>query len=190
MDTNSFGFALAPEQRSALTGVFFGNNPATLGGFSSGEFFSFGINGVGLYGIQTTHMTPPNLPNTGAILSGPQTELEFTIDIHGYNFNGSSFQNDVAPFVHSDTEQTMLPLRVVAERLGATVEWIELTRTAVIYLPGRTLIVQADSPLPGNMGTPVIVNNRILVPYSYVTSILGANVMFDNQTVIVRNASN
>jgi len=74
----------------------------------------------------------------------------------------------------------MVPLRTVAEALGAQVNWIEATRTVTITgADGQLLSLQLDAPLPDGMGTPMIVNERTFVPIAYIAQMLGANVRWD-----------
>ena len=82
------------------------------------------------------------------------------------------------PFIKDD--RTMVPIRFVAEAMGAEVEWIDETRTVIIEKDGTHLQLQIDVPLPDGMGTPVIVANRTFVPVRYVTEMLGANVRWDD----------
>lgn len=45
---------------------------------------------------------------------------------------------DVAPFI-DENDRTMMPLRIVGEQLGATVDWVDSTGTAVISKNGITV---------------------------------------------------
>ncbi|MCL1863583.1 MAG: copper amine oxidase N-terminal domain-containing protein [Defluviitaleaceae bacterium] len=74
----------------------------------------------------------------------------------------------------------MIPLRAIAEGLGADVDWNEATRTVSITRNGQTAFVTIDMPLPDGMGVAVIEGGRTFVPARYVSEILGAQVRWDD----------
>jgi hypothetical protein len=107
--------------------------------------------------------------------------IRFNIDNTLYTINGRYHQSDVAPFIDPSYNRTMVPIRVVAEALGAQVDWDSETRTAIIIL-GRTIFLPADDPLPGgDMGRVIFRYDRILVPIRYVAQELGAGVRWDGE---------
>ena len=74
----------------------------------------------------------------------------------------------------------MVPVRFVAEALGAIVTWNDSEQTDSIYLNGSTpLKLAPNQPLPSDMGTPVLVRDRLFVPVRYVSEQLGAAVKWD-----------
>jgi hypothetical protein len=73
----------------------------------------------------------------------------------------------------------MVPIRFVAEAMGADVDWIGATRTVTIDRDDIHLRLAIDVPLPDGMGTPVIVSDRTFVPVRYVSEMLGATVRWD-----------
>ena len=85
------------------------------------------------------------------------------------------------PFVASDTGYTMLPLRIVAEALGADVSWVQETRTVYITKDGIAVFVPVDEALPGGMGRPVVVEGRVFVPLNYVAQALNVEISWDSQ---------
>jgi hypothetical protein len=94
--------------------------------------------------------------------------------------NGVQAQGDAAPFIDPVYNRTMVPLRLIAEALGAHVSWIEESRTVVISANGQGLRLQLDVPLPDGMGVPMIVNDRTFVPIAYIAQTLGATVQWDD----------
>jgi hypothetical protein len=76
----------------------------------------------------------------------------------------------------------MVPLRVIAEALGADVNWLAETRTVTIAANGQFLQIQLDTPLPDGMGTAMIVNDRTFVPVAYIARMLGADVRWDGDS--------
>jgi len=108
--------------------------------------------------------------------------MHFIINQYAYGLFGNPTGNDVTPFIDPAHNRTMIPLRVIAEGLGANVNWEDQTRTVTVFANGRVLQLTIDVPLPGGMGTPVITNNRTLVPARYVSEVLGATVAWDAET--------
>jgi len=106
-----------------------------------------------------------------------QPILHFVIGQATYSMNGITQVGDAAPFIADD--RAMIPLRTITNALGADVEWNDSTRTVTISQGEQTLILVIDEPLPGGMGTPVIVNNRTFVPTRYVSEMLGAALRWD-----------
>jgi hypothetical protein len=100
--------------------------------------------------------------------------LHFTIGRNDFLHNGEIRQAEAAPFISQG--RTMIPLRVIAEALGAEVDWDEATRTVMITARGETFKLD-------DMG--IIVNGRTFVPVRYVSETLGAAVRWNeaNQTV-------
>jgi len=114
-----------------------------------------------------------------AIITGADVMLRFAIGQAEYTHNGSTRTADAAPFIDAAYSRTMVPLRVVAEALGARVDWIEETRTVEIYLDGIMLNMPLGTALPGGMGEPMISNDRTFVPIAYVVQMLGGDVRWD-----------
>jgi hypothetical protein len=110
------------------------------------------------------------------LLSVTTPTLRFTIGRNDFRYNGAIRQAEAAPFISQG--RTMIPLRVIAEALGAEVNWDEDTRTVMITARGETFKLD-------DMG--IIVNGRTFVPVRYVSETLGAAVRWDeaNQTVYI-----
>ncbi|MCL2576839.1 MAG: copper amine oxidase N-terminal domain-containing protein [Defluviitaleaceae bacterium] len=119
----------------------------------------------------------PNLATT-------EDGLRLAIGSRDFTLNGTAMQSDAAPFIDSGN-RTMIPLRIVAEGLGANVDWNGRTRTVTVSLNGETIQLTIDVPLLDNMGIPVIVNNLTFVPVRYVSEALGANVRWDGEAQAV-----
>jgi len=115
-----------------------------------------------------------------------KTELRFAIGQTQYTHNGVLHINDVAPFIDLAHERTMLPIRAVAETLGAKVSFEDTTHTVIIVRSdGVVFTIPVGVPLPGGMGTPVMINNRTFVPVRYVAEFLGATVEWDGDAQAV-----
>jgi uncharacterized protein YkwD len=134
--------------------------------------------------IQTS--APQAIAETGLSL-----ELRFSIGSTSFTHNGITRYTDAPVFIDNAYGRTMVPIRVIAESLGASVDWYGTSRTVVIVRNGVTLHLPLDTPLPNGMGIPVIVNGRTFVPLAYVSEMLGANVQWDatNRVVYVSQFS-
>ena len=109
-----------------------------------------------------------------------EIRMRLVVDDYYYTLNGATLRGDVAPFITDG--RTMVPLRIVSEGLGADVDWDAATRTVTVYKDGETLELTVDIPLPGDMGTPVIVGGRTFVPVRYVVEELGAEIDWNPTT--------
>lgn len=89
-------------------------------------------------------------------------------------------KGDAAPFIADD--RAMVPLRVIAEALGADIYWDGDTRTVRIVRGANALSLVIDAPLPDGLGTAIIKNDRTFVPTRYVSEMLGASVRWDGET--------
>ncbi|MDY3903230.1 stalk domain-containing protein, partial [Peptoniphilus sp.] len=86
---------------------------------------------------------------------------------------------DVTPVIQNN--RTMLPLRYVAEAIGADVKWDAKTRTATFTKDGLTAVIQIDSDeiVLSNGKTikmdskPLNINDRILVSVTNVANVFG-----------------
>ena len=114
--------------------------------------------------------------------------IVLTIDHRIYTKNGVPAEFDVAPYIEPISSRTMVPIRFIAEAFGASVVWVDEIKTEYIYLDGRQLSIVVNQPLPNNMGTAVIVRDRLFVPLRYVSEQLGASVEWDayNRVVTIR----
>jgi len=102
--------------------------------------------------------------------------LRFAIGITTYTDNGTNRTLEAAPFIQND--RTMVPLRVIGEALGAT----NLAHNAGVItfnINGQAFTMTVGEPLPGNMGTPVIVAGRTFVPLAFIINEMGATARWD-----------
>jgi len=95
--------------------------------------------------------------------------------------------SEVAPFMDVTYNRTMVPLRIIAEALGAEVRFDRVTRVVYITQNGHEFSLGIDVPLPDDMGVAVIIDGHTFVPARYVSEVLGATVRWDreNQAVYV-----
>ena len=115
-----------------------------------------------------------------------QTIITLTIGQLPYTKNGVRADLDVAPYIDAGSARTMVPIRFIAEAMGAKVVWDDSVKTDYITLNGKTISIVLNKPLPGGMGTAVIKNDRLFVPVRYVSEQLGASVNWeDTENMVV-----
>lgn len=100
---------------------------------------------------------------------------------------GQAVSPEVPPVIKSG--RTLVPVRVIAEGLGAKVDWNEAARTATISRGNQQLTLTLDSKkavLNGKQVTldtpPVISKQRMLLPLRFVGESLGVTVGWDNSS--------
>lgn len=115
-----------------------------------------------------------------------------TVDVY---INGRKLETDQPAIVYQD--RTMVPLRAICEKLGCTVEWDDLTQTAIIQNEITMLATQINNyyiskkdrriengvqkTLPIDVA-PIIHNNRTLVPVRAISEALNADVNWNSQS--------
>ena len=112
-------------------------------------------------------------------VAGHANRLVFTAGNLAYQLNSQLHTAVGAPFIDPATDRMMIPLRTVAEATGVRVEWDDVTRSAIIHLPTGALTLPVDAPLPGGMGMPLMVNDRVFVPLRFVMDAMGKTVEWD-----------
>lgn len=107
------------------------------------------------------------------------------------NLNGNDVTSDTPPVILSGN--TLVPIRVISENLGAAVTWDNATRTATLIKDGVTIKLTIDQRyalVDGNkvpITWPVtIYNSRTLVPIRFIAENLGCVVKWDNQAQKVK----
>ncbi len=119
--------------------------------------------------------------------SAPAVELKMTLGKTDYLLNGETKTMDVAPIIAND--RTMLPVRYVAEALGAEILWDGATSTATIKTDTVTIKLVVGVAVANVNGqaipldvAPFIENSRTYMPVRFVAEQLGANVAWDGAT--------
>ncbi len=98
--------------------------------------------------------------------------------------NGRDVRTDVPPLLVDG--HTLVPIRVISENLGASVDWnqrdkvvtISTASTRIVLAVGRTTATVDGSPVPLAMPAR-LVSGRTLVPLRFVSQALGASVSWD-----------
>ncbi|MCL2577115.1 MAG: glycoside hydrolase family 11 protein [Defluviitaleaceae bacterium] len=122
--------------------------------------------------IPTPTPAPPNTSPT----------MRFEVGSHSFTTRGNNQTLEAAPFIDNINGRTMVPLRAVAEGLGATIDWNETTRTISFVRDGEIIHLTIGVELPVGMGTAEIVSGRTFVPVRYVSEIFGAEVRWQSAT--------
>ena len=119
-----------------------------------------------------------------------ETVLVLTIDQRVYQQDGNYAVNDVAPIISG--ERTFLPIRLIAEALGATVSWENETQAVTIVDGDTTIVIYMGQPFATVNGTPVqldapafIANGRTYLPVRFIAENLGATVNWDAEAKTV-----
>ena len=124
------------------------------------------------------------------------TVVNLQIDNPIMTVNGAAAEIDpglgTTPIIRDS--RTLVPIRAVVEAFGGNVGWEADTRTAVLGMNGSTIRLTIDSTtayLNGNASnldvSPVIYNNRTMLPIRFVSESFGLDVEWHNsaRTVIV-----
>ena len=119
-----------------------------------------------------------------------KTSIILTIGQKDATIDGKTVSNDVAPKIVND--RTMLPIRFIAEALGAKVDWIEESRAVKITAENIdiSLVIGEDfATVNGekiDLDSPSFIeNDRTYLPIRFVSEKLGADVKWDDATQTV-----
>lgn len=111
--------------------------------------------------------------------------------------NGAAEELDIAPYVKNKT--TLVPLRLIAENLGVTVNWASKTKTITMVKDKTTVILtlgKKTATVDGKSKTlPVAPESRYgvtMVPLRFITESLGASLVYyaDVQGISIANDPN
>lgn len=132
---------------------------------------------------------------TARLTGTPADAIVLTIGQAEVAVYGRTRSLEAAPFVKGG--RTMVPVRLVAEELGATVTWLDATGTVQIVAGGKEILLPVGQLEARVNGQPValdaaaeIVGGRTFVPVRFVSEVLGARVDWDSarQQVLIRPA--
>jgi hypothetical protein len=156
-----------------------------------GQAVSYAANKVTTWANDTTTVSSVAAATINGTSSNPVNSAKFVIGKTDYTVNGATKTTDAAPFVDA-AGRTQLPLRAVAESLGATVGWDQDTQTASILLNGKAVSVAVGSNKLNVAGVNVIMDtvavnkdSRVFVPFRAIAEALGAKVAWDETTQTV-----
>jgi hypothetical protein len=91
---------------------------------------------------------------------------------------------DVAPFfaIPGDPDSLMLPIRAIAEAMGATIQWNAELRIAIVIHIDFNFSFSVDEPFPDDMGEPEIIEDRTFVPRRFMSRMMGVDIEYDEET--------
>lgn len=105
--------------------------------------------------------------------------------------NGKSIVSDVAPFINND--RTLVPIRVISENLGYSVNWDNQTRKVTVKNNDKSIELTIGKKEVNINGThssidvaPMIKNERTFVPLRFISESFDNDVNWDNNTRTVR----
>ena len=124
--------------------------------------------------------------------SQPSFGLGFIVGSNVYYADGQPVTMDATPFISGG--HALVPVRYLANALGAQTAWDEAAQTITVTELGTTILLTIGSTslaVNGQTQTmdvaPTISNGRTYVPACYIAEALGYNVSWDssNQAVII-----
>lgn len=105
--------------------------------------------------------------------------------------NGHNVYTDVRPIIQN--ARTLVPVRVIAERLGATVTWIDRENAVIIAKDSTTIRLVLNSRTAYVNGLahtldvpPIARTGRTMLPMRFISEYLGADVEWCDKTFAVR----
>jgi hypothetical protein len=139
----------------------------------------------------TTTTTPS--ATTGTTTAGTSTgrqQVELRVDSNLAYVDGVLQVLDASPT--SINGVTMVPLRFVADYLGATTAYDTVTSSVTVKLGTKEIILWVDSAMAKVNGAfvsmnaeTVNINNRLMIPVRFVSENLGAQVSWDGTTQLI-----
>jgi hypothetical protein len=189
-----------PGTSSVLNAVCYGNGSfmavgtGTLMAVGTGTFVAVGTGGAIIQSMvsgQSSPGQPTQHPSSNPIPITPGGQLIiFTIGQSSFFVNGQSYNMDASPFISNG--RTLVPVRYLANALGAQTDWDAATRQVTITKGVATTELTIDSTAiitngkTSQMDTaPLILNGRTYLPARDIAEALGYTVEWNaaGQTV-------
>lgn len=141
-------------------------------------------NAAGVYTEGALLPEEPPAPPRPELLDGREVGPSVSLRLNGRLMLNP--YGDVAPFVARSTGRTLVPLRFVAEALGAVVRWDQAAWKATVIWRDRTVELIMGKPEAMANGRPApldqpaaILNGRTLVPLRFLAEAFGASVAWN-----------
>lgn len=112
--------------------------------------------------------------------TGPAITLVLTIGSRAYTINGNNLTAPIAPVIKNS--RTLVPLRLIAEGLGADVDWEHETKTVIISYEGQTITLKIGQLYPDLDVPAEIINDYTMVPIRYIAETFKAKVDWEETT--------
>ena len=121
-------------------------------------------------------------------LSNGVTGIVTADEIMHVKINGAAVNfDDQTPVVENN--RTLVPMRIIFEKLGATIQWDEATQTVEAEKDSTSIVLQIGNMVAKKNGAdmsldvpPYVVNGRTMVPLRFVGEALGAEVKWVEET--------
>ena len=108
--------------------------------------------------------------------------------------NGEMVSTDQPAVIYNS--RTVVPIRIIAETFECSVDWDNATKTVIISQQGAKLYLTVGSnvvtaEMNGESAsveidtTPIVINNRTMVPIAFISDVFGYNADWDPQTKTV-----
>lgn len=120
-----------------------------------------------------------------------RTYISLKMGSNDLNINGNSVKMDAEP--RYAEEKTMIPIRIVAEALGAKVDWDEAAQSVIvcdentrICIPLSSYYAVIDNAWALDLGASAfIAGGRTYVPLRVIAETLGAEVWWESRTMTI-----
>lgn len=119
--------------------------------------------------------------------SDDRVEISFCVGDDVLSINGEQVQVE-RPYVVGEGV-TLVPLRVITEAFGATVEWIDETQTINLSYPDVEIVLQIGNPIAevnqkaeALLSAPELTGGFTMVPLRFISETFGADVSYDETT--------
>lgn len=123
-------------------------------------------------------------------LPSAKTTIKLIIGMGYINVDGKNKLIDAPPYIKNGT--TLVPLRVVTEEFGASLDWNDADRRITLRRGNDVIICWIDraDALVNGVSTPMqmppeISNGRTMVPIRFMSEMFGAEVQWDGETKTV-----
>ena len=120
-----------------------------------------------------------------------KVEISFCVGDNTLSINGTDVQVET-PYVVG-VGVTLVPLRVITEAFGATVEWVAETKNILLTYPDVNITLQIDNNIAEVNGKAeellsapeLTANGFTMVPLRFISETFGAEVSYDNETSLI-----
>lgn len=147
---------------------------------------AFNAHGNSIYSNEASAQTATTI--YAQPIQGLQKVIKYRIGQLTYTVDGAAYTMDVAPAIIN--ERTYLPIRYLAEPLGASIAWDGAHQKVTFVLDSTTVELVVNNNMatvngiatpisPDPLVTPLLESGRVLVPMAFVASSLGCDVTWD-----------
>ncbi len=127
------------------------------------------------------------LPSGMVFAEEKRVEITFCVGDETLLINGEAVTVE-KPYVVGEGV-TLVPLRVITEAFGATVDWDDATKSITLTYPGVSILLQIGNPIAEVNGkaetllaAPELPTEYTMVPLRFISENFGATVSYDEET--------